>query len=625
MLRISPQTPPPLPTRQTIVAQQGVVKIASRSEVTPTDLTMTSTAMQQLEDKPASGAFSLRRAAGNFRRNLRRLHARIRATGALALTPPPPSSNTTPSPRGNNNPLLRVGLGTLMSSRACNTVLREAQESDAWAPWDGDLGAGAVATTLESLPRSRTLWDGKIGDGVRARIAGLYGVPQSSVVADASGVFVCKFGVAGGDSSVDIDDGQGGGEPVEGGAGTRRSPGARRTTADGSSSMRQHRSATTSSAGFRRSTSLVTFCVALSAGGARYSWAACLEQRGECIRSSDQGSGVIFSGKLRHASVRIHAKTISGGCGLLSAGDGEDESALEHPPVVLLRGFASILHRSVLQDSARWQWGSPAWHVDAPWVKDEDILDRVWMPSGSDVAPEATGQSPAGDEAAVAPAAAASVNEVPGNPYLERVNSTLAHRYYRQGLGGMDVPVVDPLGRPVVDLVEDTGPFLLSRLPGVAGSDETGMITTRAVLRRRGFWDRRRRQVGKAGFSTQAGTSPRMDAALQELFGGGSARSGAGTEAGGAGEESLVGVPVPPIKYVFVDPRYRGLGLGRRLFLEAMRSLARRGFRFALIVVEDNGSGGLFGFYEDMGFVLAEEQLGLPRAMIAPIPPPEGR
>lgn len=602
------ETPPPPPQmHQNNHCPQNVVKIASRSEVIPTDLVPTAT---QLESKPAGGA-SMRSAAGKARRILRRLYARTRAAGALALTPPASSfalpSNTTATAPPRDNPLLRVGMGALVSSRACNTILREAQEGETWAPWDGDLGTGAVATALEGLPRARTLWAGKVGDGVRARIAGLYGVPVSSVAVDASGVFVCKFGVDGGDG----DGGDGRGEPKQTGAERWSTIGERKTTVDGPGMQQHQHRLVTSAAEFRRSKSLVTFCVALGAEeGARPCWAVCLEQRGVCIRPGDQGSGVVFSGKLRHASVRTYA--MAGGAGELSTDDGEDKSALQHPPVVL-RGFASILHPSVLPELARWQWGSPAWHVDAPWIKDQDILERVWVASGSHVTPKANGPSTAADKAP------ANAVELPGSCYLERMNSTLAHRYYRQGVGGMHVPVVDPLGRPVVDLLEDSGPFLLSRLPGV-GSDETDSITIRAVLRGRFPWDRRRRQVGKAGFSTQAGTSPRMDAALQELFGGGSA----GSVAGGDGE-SLVGVPVPPIKYVFVDPRYRGLGLGRRLFLEAMRSLARRGFRFALIVVEDNGSGGLFGFYEDMGFVRAEEQLGLPRAMIAPIPPPEGR
>lgn len=131
-----------------------------------------------------------------------------------------------------------------------------------------------------------------------------------------------------------------------------------------------------------------------------------------------------------------------------------------------------------------------------------------------------------------------------------------------------------------------------------------------AVLRRRFPWGRRR-QVGKSGYSTSAGISATMDGALRELF---------------ADEltthECLVRVPVPPIKYVFVDPRFRGLRLGRRLLLEAMCLLAKRGFTYTVIVVEDNGTGNLFPFYEEMGFKKAEEQLGIPRAMIAPIPPP---
>lgn len=222
---------------------------------------------------------------------------------------------------------------------------------------------------------------------------------------------------------------------------------------------------------------------------------------------------------------------------------------------------------------------------------------------------------------AEAPGAAAEVMTPPvetvtapdSYSHLERMNTSVAHRYYRQGLEGMEVPVIDPLGRPVIDLVEDGSSWL-------PGREKPADVTISAVLRRRFPWDRRR-QVGKAGLSTAAGASPVMDAALQKLFG--ASQEPATAAAAAVAGERFVRVPVPPIKYVFVDPRYRRLGLGRRLFLEAMRSLARRGFRFALIIVEDNGSGGLFGFYEDMGFVRADELLGLPRAMIAPIPPPD--
>lgn len=601
----APVSPPMPPTNR----PKSVVKVASRSEVFPVEVPLPFPFPAAAAPKPkpkkseSTGGGSLRNTAGKTRRKLQRLCARARAARSLALTPPSSasfSSSSNPSAPPLDNPLLRVGLGAVVSRRDCNTILREAHESDAWLPWDGDLGRGrAVAAALESLPRSRALWGGKVGDAVRVRIAGLYGVPEGSVVVEASGVFVCKVEAHGAGS-----DGWRG-ETWEGGGEERGSTGG----------VQQRGWAVTAAAGFRRAKSLVTFCVALE-DSQRPSWAVCLEERGECIRPGGQGSAVILSGKVRHASVPTPVEAAAGGD--LSTGVAEGESALERAPVVLLRGFASVLHPSVLEESARWQWGSPAWHVDAHWVKDRDILDRVWVAGGMDVVPEASGEDPLPSSSAAGDAAAARAAEGSGSFRLERMNSTLAHRYYHQGLGGMGVPVVDPSGRPVVDIIEDRGLPLLSQ-------QRTGEVLLRAVLRRRFFpWGRPRRQIGKAGFSTEAGASPRMDATLQELFGGASSPSE--LDAGGeeTAKETLVGVPVPPIKYVFVDPRYRGLGLGRRLFLEAMRGLARRGFRFALIVVEDNGSGGLFGFYEDMGFVMAEEPLGLPRAMIAPIPPPDG-
>lgn len=522
-----------------------------------------------------------------------------------------------------------------MSPRDCNTILREAQKKDDWAPWDGDLGKGATATTLQDLPLSRALWNGKAGDAVRARIAKVYGVPRGSVAVDASGVFVCKIDMMM-DGGARGGDGDGDGERGEPPAAERKKSGqstgmqGRRTTERPVQQKQQRQEkgqveqkvVSVSAAQFRRSKSLISFSVVLrvdKAAQQQSSWAVCFEQRGECVRLSEQGSGVIFSGKLRHALIKTCID--------------DDDPAHENPQVFLLRGFASILHSCVLEESTRWQWGYPTWHVDAAWVKDQDILDRIWIGGNGKslgVAAEATGEDPLVSPTAAGGAAAAATGAAESSEglSLKRMNSTLAHRYYRQGLGGMEVPIVDSLGRPVIDLVEDRGGLLsslLSWLPGIR-SDKMGEITLKAVLRKRFPWDRRR-LVGKAGLSTQTGASPRMDAALIELFGASSPAKlavAAGEGRGKLAEESLVDVPVPPIKYVFVDPRYRGLALGRRLFLAAMRSLASRGFQFAVIVVEDNGSGGLFGFYEDMGFVRAEELLGLPRAMIAPIPPPDG-
>lgn len=548
-----------------LVFVQEVVKVASRTELFPAELAKHTGTRRRHKQGDVS-----------LRQTLRTLYGRVRATTALART----SACSTPGVT-TRNPLLLVGVGALLSRKYCETVAGEAEEKkDDWVAWDGDVGAPSTAVSLEALPRSRELWEGAEGDAVRARIAGIYGVSESSVVSEPGDVFVCKVitpGAAHGRCEEDIGE-----------------------------------STWSVSADFRRSKSLITFSVALSEGLPR--WAVCLEQGGQCLRPTGQGEGVVFSGKLRHASVMITMTTPEARAG--QSGGAEGDAQENHRPV-FLRGFASIRDLCVREGFPRWAWGAPAWHVDAPWVKDEDILNRAWVESGSDgsTAAALVVTSPPvttlpGEQAAAGHDGNVGVTTAPSSPQfcLQRMNTSAAHRYYRQGLGGMSVPVVDKLGRPVIDLLEEGR---TSWLPRLSEKQKNSEVTVEALLRRRFPWGRRR-QVGKAGLSTAAGTSPRMDAAVGELFGSRLPE----------GERLAPGLLVPPIKYVFVDPRYRGLGLGRRLFLEAMCSLARRGFQFALIVVEDNGSGGLFGFYEEMGFVRADELLAIPRAMIAPIPPP---
>ncbi|CAN0098936.1 unnamed protein product [Laminaria digitata] len=561
---------------------ESVVKVASRADVFSVELAPKARPRRRKEQEGGAPTSSM---IEKTQKRLQRFYARFLAEKALVRTPPPKEKR--------RNPLMLVGVGALLSRVDCETILGEAQEKNEWAHWDGDLGGDAEATSLEHLPLSRALWSGEAGDAVRARIAGFYGVHQSSVAVGADDVFVCKVGP------------EGCGRAEMQGRRQRRT-GRRKAAIDvAPQQQQQQQQQLSATVEFRRSKSLIAFCVALSAEETP-PWAVCVEQRRQCLRPNGQGAGVVFSGKLRHACVTVSPETRAE---QRSGADGGN-LAQANPSVVLLRGFASIQHPSVPEDVARWEWGSPAWHVDAPWIKDQDILDRAWVGGGGRVGGgvvEAVGATVEG----MTPPAETVVTSADSYSHLERLNTSVAHRYYRQGLGGMDVPIVDPLGRPVIDLVEGISSWL-------PGAKKTGDVTVSAVLRRRFPWDRRR-QVGKAGLSTAAGASPVMDAALQELFG---ELHEAEAAAVGAGER-FARVPVPPIKYVFVDPRYRGLGLGRRLFLEAMRSLARRGFRFALIIVEDNGSGGLFGFYEEMGFVRADELLGLPRAMIAPIPPPD--
>lgn len=571
---------PSIPSCRTLTNVQSVAKVASITEVFPVELQPTAPPPQNKR-----GDSSLRSVAGNTRRSLQRFYARVQAKRALART-----ASSSPPGLSARNPLMLIGVGALLSPRDCDIIVDEAQSGQGeWVSWDGDAGEGSTATSLHDLPESRALWEGKAGDTVCARIANVYGVQNSSVVVDTRDVFVCRVAGGGCEGANKLDWG-------------RRMAWGTSGTVD--AQQRQQQQQCLVAAEFRRSSSLITFFVELSAGETKTaSWAACLEQRRQCFRLCGQGAGVILSGKLRHATVPVLSPDRAG------ERPGRDEQT--NPSVVLLRGFASIRHRCIREDFALWRWGCPAWHVDAPWVKDEGILNRVWVARESDGGADEAGESPPAITTAAEGGGATMVSAVAasGGHYLERMNSSLAHRYYKQGLAGIDVPVLDDKGRPVIDLllIEDR-PLLLR----VLGSPRTPETTVTAELRRRFPWSRARRRLGKAGLSTEAGISPRMDAALQELFGASLAEG-----------ERFDRVPVPPIKYVFVDPRYRGLGLGRRLFLEAMCVLARKGFRFALIVVEDNGSGGLFGFYEEMGFVGAEEQLGLPRAMIAPIPPPD--
>lgn len=440
-----------------------------------------------------------------------------------------------------------------MSRRDCDSILAEAQGSGDWQPWEGDLGEGCAARCLEDLPKSWALWEGRLGKDVHARIARTYGVAQSNVVSDASAVFVCRSSSS--DNVLVENEGMHHANRI----------------------MQQHHDRgrhAINSSDFRRSRSLVSFSVQLSAHDTGEPlWAVCFEEQGRCVMPGGQGGGVIFSGKMRHACLCTQSQAVRGG--ELSTEDYSNSTPIS-ASVVILRGFADLCGPQIRDGFTRGDWGHPPWNVNASWVKETEILNRVWI--------------------------ASTPRAVDEGKRLERMNSSLAHRYYRQGLGGMNIPLVDDLGRPVVDLHEEGPPRWI---PGSRRAGAEFKIT--AALRRRHAWYFRRQVIGRAGLSTEAGASPRMDSALRELF--------------GDGERRFEGERVPPIKYVFVDPRYRGFGLGRRLFLEAMCSLAKRGFRFVLIVVEDSGSGSLFGFYERMGFVFAEEQLGLPRAMIAPIPP----
>lgn len=577
----------------------------------------------------------------------------------------------------HRNPLALVGMGALLSQEDSEAILREAlkiqdngcdgvgdDEDGAWVPWSGDLGKSARAIRLDDLPDSRALWDAGAGNALRSRIARSFGLHESNIILNTGDVFVCKANSGSEWSGLRL---HGSDEATDRGRDvvTAGSVVGEERQSEQGHQQQYYQERAVQADGFRRSKSLITYSVALSPQGETDpAWAVCLEQREECIRPEGVGSGIVFSGKVRHASMIVTPSPLSEELGGGYSDDVvQDFERDQRPPldstVYVLRGFVSVCHPRVTDGAPVWRWGSPAWHLDSSLVKDEDILDRIWEvdrdvvnpqsgntsdrfpnhPSDtgavSDLQPAIVGADqkqlssplPASSPPTISVLAqrgslASTTDDV--NHQFERMNSSTAHRYYRQGpTGGMDIPTRDAQGRPVVDLVE-TAPRRLPWWFGGQSQASAPGFTVTAVFRNPSWnvFRRRAQVVGRAGFSIEAGTSTRMDTALRELFE--SSSSLASPSKVPREQDEFYRVPVPPIKYVFVDPRYRGLGLGRRLFVDAMCRLAERGFRFALIVVEDNGTGGLFGFYEEMGFVHAGERLGIPRAMIAPIPPPEG-
>ena len=70
---------------------------------------------------------------------------------------------------------------------------------------------------------------------------------------------------------------------------------------------------------------------------------------------------------------------------------------------------------------------------------------------------------------------------------------------------------------------------------------------------------------------------------------------------------------VAPLVSLFVEPAERRYGIGDALFRAMLRESRRCGYKFALLKAEDNGSGKLIKWYENMGFALLPDDntLGL--------------
>mmetsp|Transcript_4803 Transcript_4803/g.9163 ORF Transcript_4803/g.9163 Transcript_4803/m.9163 type:complete len:271 (-) Transcript_4803:2-814(-) len=111
------------------------------------------------------------------------------------------------------------------------------------------------------------------------------------------------------------------------------------------------------------------------------------------------------------------------------------------------------------------------------------------------------------------------------------------------------------------------------------------------------------KKIAKFGLTTSRGPShPLIDETIQEFYG---------------VSASLDGKGIGAIIYMFVEPEYRGKGIGT-LALEAMAAIQSvQGSDFTVLVADDNGSGKLIKWYEDCGFQQApklQEIFGSPDA-----------
>mmetsp|Transcript_14198 Transcript_14198/g.21321 ORF Transcript_14198/g.21321 Transcript_14198/m.21321 type:complete len:262 (+) Transcript_14198:170-955(+) len=99
------------------------------------------------------------------------------------------------------------------------------------------------------------------------------------------------------------------------------------------------------------------------------------------------------------------------------------------------------------------------------------------------------------------------------------------------------------------------------------------------------------KKIAKFGFTTSRGPSaPPIDETIEELYGVSS---------------SIFGKSIGAIIYMFVEPEYRGLGIGS-LALEAIAAIQTvQGVDYTVLVADDDGTGKLIKWYEDSGYMQA--------------------
>jgi GNAT superfamily N-acetyltransferase len=103
------------------------------------------------------------------------------------------------------------------------------------------------------------------------------------------------------------------------------------------------------------------------------------------------------------------------------------------------------------------------------------------------------------------------------------------------------------------------------------------------------------KQIAKFGITTTRGPSaPPIDETIEELY-----------------DIKGYQVGIAAIIYMFVEPEYRGLGIGS-LALEATAAIQTvQSCDFTVLVADDNGSGKLIKWYEDNGYKKAPKLQGL--------------
>ena len=123
------------------------------------------------------------------------------------------------------------------------------------------------------------------------------------------------------------------------------------------------------------------------------------------------------------------------------------------------------------------------------------------------------------------------------------------------------------------------------------------------------------KKIAKFGLTTSRGpSSDVINETIEELYG--------SNQFGNPGIGAII--------YMYVEPEYRGMGIGK-LALEAISSIqCIQGCDFTVLVADDNGNGKLIKWYEDNGFAKApklQKAFGSPNGeygvtMISPIDVP---